>query len=394
MYKRLSNMEELSENFASSFQVTIEPNTTVAPHPRFSQYKGRKDILDQNERRRRILLFQKEQRFDYLKNVRRIETNDWSEDDDEEENKNVKEEAMEYTVVLKKPGRFYQNQLMLSEWLVEVPTDLEMEWLLVICPVGKRCLVIATKGITSVYTKNGYLLYKFPTMLPGGNKSCRFSSQDTTILDCLFNEVEKCYYILDVMSWSGYPLYDSETEFRFYWIHSKFVESHEHFKNHSTSQYKFVTLPNFPCTKEAITNSLAMANFPVDGVLFYHKRTHYTFGSTPLVLWLKPYMLPELLEIPVPETMLANKPTLYSTYAEHLALVKKDQLNFFHEKQETVNLMDMGPPPKQKRNRGKKKKKKRKPFGGQMDVVDDTMETGEAREAEHIDAMEETVPCT
>ena len=53
-------MEELSENFASSFQVTFEPNSTAAPHPRFSQYKYRKDILNQDERRQRILHLQKE----------------------------------------------------------------------------------------------------------------------------------------------------------------------------------------------------------------------------------------------------------------------------------------------------------------------------------------------
>ena len=41
-------------------------------------------------------------------------------------------------------------------------------------------------------------------------------------------------------------------------------------------------------------------NPQIDGLLFYHKRTHYVPGSTPLVGWLKPYMLPEMLGIPVP----------------------------------------------------------------------------------------------
>lgn len=34
---------------------------------------------------------------------------------------------------------------MLSEWLVEVPSDLASQWLLVLCPVGKRCLVVASR---------------------------------------------------------------------------------------------------------------------------------------------------------------------------------------------------------------------------------------------------------
>ncbi|CAE1298263.1 SNUPN [Acanthosepion pharaonis] len=345
-------MDELNSTFASSFQVTFEPNTTAAPHPRFNQYKCQKKILDQNERRRRILLLQKEKRFDYLSNVRKMTCNDWTEDDDEEEmeNKN-EEEEMECKIFFKKPGKFYRNQLMLSEWLVEVPADLEEEWLLVVCPVGKRCLVVSSRGVTSVYTKNGYMLHRFPTMLPGGNRSFGGCNQEATIFDCIYNELENVYYILDIMSWNGYPLYDT----------------HPNFKS------KFIALPNFTCTKEIITDALASANFSVDGVLFYHKRTHYTFGTTPLVVWLKPYMLPELLDIPVPDSMLANMPVSYSTYSEHLALVQKDRNNFYLDKQETENLLEMGPPAKQKRNRGKKKKKK-KSSGAQsssMDIVAD-----------------------
>ena len=33
---------------------------------------------------------------------------------------------------------------MLSEWLVDVPDDLTQEWLMVVCPFGKRNLVIAS----------------------------------------------------------------------------------------------------------------------------------------------------------------------------------------------------------------------------------------------------------
>ena len=34
---------------------------------------------------------------------------------------------------------------MLSEWLVDVPLDLEQEWVVVVCPVGKRALVVASR---------------------------------------------------------------------------------------------------------------------------------------------------------------------------------------------------------------------------------------------------------
>jgi len=32
---------------------------------------------------------------------------------------------------------------MLSEWLVDVPDDLVQEWFMVVCPMGRRNLVIA-----------------------------------------------------------------------------------------------------------------------------------------------------------------------------------------------------------------------------------------------------------
>jgi snurportin-1 len=38
---------------------------------------------------------------------------------------------------------------------------------------------------------------------------------------------------------------------------------------------------------------------PLDGILFYHKRVHYLPGVTPLVGWLKGYMLPEMLNVQV-----------------------------------------------------------------------------------------------
>ena len=65
--------------------------------------------------------------------------------------------------------------------------------------------------------------------------------------------------------------------------------------------------------------------FQVDGLLFYHKRTHYTFGSTPLVVWLKPYMLPEILGMTVPEKLAAQKPDNYTTYAAHMEQVAIDK---------------------------------------------------------------------
>lgn len=34
---------------------------------------------------------------------------------------------------------------MLSEWLVDIPSELDTDWLMVVSPVGKRSLIVASK---------------------------------------------------------------------------------------------------------------------------------------------------------------------------------------------------------------------------------------------------------
>lgn len=53
---------------------------------------------------------------------------------------------------------------------------------------------------------------------------------------------------------------------------------------------------------------LSLLPLQVDGLLFYHKQTHYSPGSTPLVGWLRPYMVPDILGISVPASPLTAKP--------------------------------------------------------------------------------------
>ena len=54
-------------------------------------------------------------------------------------------EAMDWVPPKVKVPRTYKDQIMLSEWLVEVPEDFETNWLVVPCPIGKRCLVVASR---------------------------------------------------------------------------------------------------------------------------------------------------------------------------------------------------------------------------------------------------------
>ncbi|KAL5004249.1 hypothetical protein ScPMuIL_017705 [Solemya velum] len=331
-------MEELTANLAASFAVSNEPNTTAASHPRFSQYKSKRFFLDQDERRNKILDQQKKRRYDFKNHIRCLADDAWKKaQDDGEGGAKVEEEEeeMDTSAKIHKPGRYYKNQLMLSEWLVEVPSDFAEEWLMVICPWGKRCLVVASKGSTRAYARNGYRINTFPSLLSGGNRKKMQGSHECTILDCLYNEVAETYYVLDVMCWKGHPFYDSETEFRFYWLHSKLSEEPEVCEKSALNRYKFVPLPSIACTTENIHSALHAAQFEIDGLLFFHKRTHYTFGSTPLVVWLKPYMVPEILQMKLEDKLMTQMPSEYKDYATHMASVKEMKEKHIAKNKET-----------------------------------------------------------
>ena len=64
---------------------------------------------------------------------------------------------------------------MMSEWLVEVPEDLVDKWLLILCPEGRRNLVIAANGSTKVFSKSGKMMKSFPSNLPGRVETSHWS---------------------------------------------------------------------------------------------------------------------------------------------------------------------------------------------------------------------------
>ncbi|CAL9696605.1 unnamed protein product [Knipowitschia caucasica] len=314
-------MDALTQSLSASFSVSSEPNSTAAPHPRLAQYKCKYSVLEQSERRRRFLELQKTKRLNYVNHARRLADGDWTEADSDEEQQQKEqsqdvpaEEEEEMEVERRKLPKHYANQLMLSEWLVDVPAELSTDWLLVFCPVGKRSLIVASKGSTAAYTKSGYCVSRFPSLLPGGNRHNSAMGKDYTILDCIYSEVDRTYYILDVMCWRGHPVYDCPTEFRFYWLQSKVQETEGLSEIAKRNPFRFVSLSSTDCSAPSIQKCLASDyGFTVDGLLFYHRQTHYTPGSTPLVGWLRPYMVGDILGLELPDGPLTRKPD----YASH-----------------------------------------------------------------------------
>lgn len=249
-------------------------------------YKSAPTNIKQSERRRQLLSEQKKQRNGLVDNLRNIQ------------------KIVEHLQRPKRPRRKqdkqdYRNYLQLSEWMKDKPDDLD-NWYLVPCPQGSRCIVVATGGITQVYTKYGVFQNKFHSSLSGDKKN----RQNVTILDCIYCVETEIYYVLDLIAYANQEFNQCDVTFRFFWIASKIQEEQlDHVDGQN--KYAFKSLRFFDCADEtAIAECLA--HYPLwdnnqpqlDGLLFYHKESTYVNGTTPLVTWLFPFMVPEMLNVP------------------------------------------------------------------------------------------------
>lgn len=216
----------------------------------------------------------------------------------------------------KRRNELYKNKLQLSEWWMEQPHDIE-NWYIRPCPKGVRCLVVATDGRTEMYSKHGRFINRFRSRLPGDHRH----RQSITMLDCVFVPTLSEYFVLDVLAYGNQDLTDCEASFRFYWIQSRVQEDNLDAVS-AQNQHTFRTIDNSECSDGIALNSL-LASFPLwesnvpelDGFLFYHKESAYVSGTTPLVLWLFAFMLPEVLNVPeLNENYLLEKPDDYTNY--------------------------------------------------------------------------------
>ena len=130
-------MDDLADSFAGAFTVTNSVNDTNRPHPRFSQYKMKNSGMSQEDRRKKLLEHQKSKRDDLINHARALATGDFNEEQDNEDEEEDMDTSGAGEVRQRKLRKTYKNQLMLSEWLVEVPVDMEDKWLMILCPEVK-----------------------------------------------------------------------------------------------------------------------------------------------------------------------------------------------------------------------------------------------------------------
>ncbi|KAF4037243.1 hypothetical protein GN244_ATG10685 [Phytophthora infestans] len=185
----------------------------------------------------------------------------------------------------------FSKQLMTPEWLIDAPKDLNGSgsllgegWYVLPRPEGKRCLIVANGGNTIARIPSGSILKKFPSVLPCGSHKTNKSSDGYCILDCIFQEQNGTFYVLDVMCWKGYLLYNCTTEFRLYWMRDKLSEGAAGTVT-PANPFRFLPIPCYECDQEGIVSAYSTTYpFLKDGLLFYMKAGHYEMGLSPLAL--------------------------------------------------------------------------------------------------------------
>ncbi|EJW79912.1 hypothetical protein WUBG_09179 [Wuchereria bancrofti] len=282
----MDNLDDLAHLLAGS-SVTIAPNSTVREHPRFSQYKyiGRAEV-SQERRRQEFLQRQKEARFDYANHARKLAMSEFDEDEKDEEDEEMDSMPDKNSKKMNRKRNYnrYADELMLSEWLVDIPESLSKDWICIPCPVGKRCLVVASNGVTSAYSKSGYLITQFHSYLPGGNHPCRGTY---TLLDCVFDAKSSTFYCLDMIAWNSLTVADSDFDCRLFMMNSRINENENFHEISKQIPYRFICLPYCRCEHSSMTEMM-------------HRNFHFEID----VGWLKPWMIPEILSVPVPAKLM------------------------------------------------------------------------------------------
>jgi len=83
-------------------------------------------------------------------------------------------------------------------------------------------------------------------------------------------------------------------------------------------------------------------NVELDGINFYYPEGLYTTGESPLVLWLKPFLIPEVLQKPVHDLLaLLHKPPNYMNLFEYVHSLKKKVKKFKKKKNCSFNCDKM-----------------------------------------------------
>ncbi|KAK7809534.1 snurportin-1, partial [Quercus suber] len=225
-----------------------------APHDLRRPFK-RAAISDQQRRRELSLQRQAQHRRDAQHQARCLASflNPHSEPEPEPEPEDSpKELDVRHASKLKgaEARKWFARQLMLPEWMIDVPDQLPQDWYVFARPAGKRCFVVSSNGTTA----------------------------------------DQTYYVIDMVCWREYSLYDCTAEFRFFWLSSKLAETGACDPPSQYHRYRFSPVPVYNCDQAGLSAAYTGAvPYVKDGLLFYNKYDLFfcsvdNAGNAPLAL--------------------------------------------------------------------------------------------------------------
>ncbi|KAF3954296.1 hypothetical protein CMV_020335, partial [Castanea mollissima] len=252
----------------------------MAPHDLRRPFK-RAAISDQQRRRELSLQRQAQHRRDAQHQARCLASflnphSDPEPEPEPEPTDSPKELDVRHASKLKgaEARKWFARQLMLPEWMIDVPDQLPQDWYVFARPAGKRCFVVSSNGTTVSRLRNGSMLHHFPSALPSGarTKDSSGSAQSYSILDCIFHESDQTYYVIDMVCWREYSLYDCTAEFRFFWLSSKLAETGACDPPSQYHRYRFSPVRVYNCDQAGLSAAYTGAvPYVKDGLLFYNK---------------------------------------------------------------------------------------------------------------------------
>lgn len=228
--------------------------------------------------------------------------------------------------------RSFSRKLMLAEWLLFMPSEFSTTYYMKLCPKGRHVLVCAAKAKTVVYSRTGAPLLEATSRLPGGGLGQSDSQNDRycTLLDCIMlssssadpltckshgTKIEPVVFkVLDLVQFRSTSYTHLPFRERSLWLCQYLRSQIEEY--HEGDPVRFEVLPAHTCDTVSMNDVMSkLCEYEVDGLLFYHQDVLYKPGATPLVGWLKPYMIPEWFpHLHVHESYMKDVPVDYTDY--------------------------------------------------------------------------------
>ncbi|KAF7258227.1 hypothetical protein EG68_04376 [Paragonimus skrjabini miyazakii] len=343
---RLSTQLEVDVAVGDTFLHTIVDENVK--HPRVSLYKNLGRAVDQERRWRQELeaIRRKTKRsgtFDLNRNLHLLEV--------DRPISEVEEALTNSHPWVSKPSNYrgtswrsFSKRLMLAEWLLFMPETFATDYRMKLCPKGRHVLVFAAKGITRVLSRTGGLIMKTASRLPGGGlgQSEHQNAIYCSMLDCIMvseqvdsmqlSDTMTCvprqsspieFKVLDLIRFRGTSYTQLPFRERCLWLEKFLRDQIEEAAD--DDPVRFEVLPAYDCDAETMTSVFSIKpHFELDGILFYHEAVIYETGATPLVGWLKPYMLPEWFpHLNFHPDYMRDIPTDYTTYLNEVQKQEK-----------------------------------------------------------------------